>query len=276
MGSSRGNFAPDAHGVHDPVMQQFLQGGEEVKSSGFGGLLSMWSKPDKGKIYVTSLRVAIVLDDRSLKPIVGRAWNVIGLVHVKKGLIGATASVTLDGGDIFEVLGFDSTKSIAKDIERAWLNSRGVGLPMEGTRPQFAEPMSVRCTECGEVLWPDKPDCACCLRTVKWPAPLDVLARAHADPEILVPPVLLPLIFSNNSENQREIFISALSQYAVRALCSGEADFVEQITRLVTAMVNRDPVPGDSFGDMPHIGFSEGDAQVWKIACNFPTKLSAD
>lgn len=280
MAITRGKFAPDANGAHDPVMQKFLQDGEEVTSSGFGSLLSMWTRSEKGKIYVTTLRVAIVLDDQSSKPVIGRAWNVVGLVQVKKRLMGATASVTLDGGIIFEALMFDSTKSIAVDIERAWLNSRGFDLPMETTRPQFAESSSVRCTGCGEQLWPDEPSCAYCLRIVKWPAPLDFLVRAHADPEIFVPYALFALINPKTAEDKREeqvnMMIQALTLYAVKAFCSGKADFVEQIARLVTAVVNRDPIPEDSFGDPPDIGLPEGDIQVWKVACRWPTKLSAN
>jgi hypothetical protein len=278
VASSRGKFDPHARGVHDPVMQKFLQGGEEVTSSGFGALLSMWTKPDKGKIYVTSLRVAIVLDERSSRPIVGRAWNVVGLVHVKKKLMGATASVTLDGGNLFEALGFDSTKSIAVDIEHAWLNSRGVSMPMETTDPQFAEPSGVRCSGCGEKVWPEEPSCAFCLRLFNWPAPLDFLVRAQADPEIFVPSALLPLMHPKGAEDQREeqrkMMIQALTLYSVKAFCSGRAEFVEQITRLVTAVVNRDPISEGSFGDPPDIGLAEGDVQVWKLLCRWPSRLS--
>lgn len=116
MGRQRGSFQP-GQGKHDPILARNLDAGESVKSAGFGALLVPMARPMTGKVYVTTSRLAVVLDS-------GRMWNAywsdIVNVEVKKSLLAATALVTTSGG---EQWGVDSTKSIVGDINKAWLAS---------------------------------------------------------------------------------------------------------------------------------------------------------
>jgi hypothetical protein len=117
MGVQHGSFNPN-QGKHDPILARQLQPGEAVTSCGFGALVMPMLRPMTGKVYVTTSRVAVVLDG-------GRMWNAtwadITRVTVKKSLLAATALIQTSGG---EQWGVDSTKSVAGDIERAWSQSR--------------------------------------------------------------------------------------------------------------------------------------------------------
>lgn len=71
--------------------------------------------PMSGKVYVTTKRIAVVLD-------AGGLWNVpwgdIEHMTVKKSLVAATAFLQTIGGDRW---GVDSTKAVVRDIHAAWL-----------------------------------------------------------------------------------------------------------------------------------------------------------
>jgi len=99
-------------------MARLLEPGEVVTSCGFGALLVPMMRPIKGKVYVTTTRIAVVLDE-------GRTWNAmwtdITNIRTKKGLLGSTAHIETSGGEQWAV---DSTKSMVGDIERAWPHSR--------------------------------------------------------------------------------------------------------------------------------------------------------
>ena len=269
MGVQRGSFQPDTHGTHDKAIQQVLQGHEVVTSSGFGALLPPTMRPLKGKIYVTTLRLAFVPDERSVTPVWCEPWNGLSQVRVKKGMMGATAFVTVNG---FE-LGVDSTKSIAGDIERAWLHLRNVPLHMETAQPTFLPSIDVVCSGCGSQLRPGSASCGRCLRNARWPAPLDVLGRAGENPS-----ALLPATFPDGSDTQREVIISGLSTFAVSANCTGEMTFIKQIALLVDAMKRRDPLPPNTFGEMPPlrgIGDIDTNRRFWDLARNTPRRLSS-
>jgi hypothetical protein len=115
MGSQRGSFQPN-QGKHDPVMARILGPGEAVTSSGFGALLMPMMQPMKGKVYVTTHRVAIVFDGSAAGPAWAVPWGEITAVDVKKSLMAATAVLTT--GD--DQWGVDSTKAIVRDLEAAW------------------------------------------------------------------------------------------------------------------------------------------------------------
>lgn len=116
MGTQRGSFQPN-QGNHDPIMARNLEPAENVSSAGFGALLMPMMNPMKGKVYVTTTRVAVVLDS-------GRMWNArwedITDIQKKKGFLASTAMITTSGG---EQWGVDSTKSIVGDILQAWANA---------------------------------------------------------------------------------------------------------------------------------------------------------
>jgi len=115
MSSQRGSFQPN-QGKHDPVMARMLGPGESVTSSGFGSLLVPMMKPMRGKVYVTTHRVAVVFDGGGMGPAWMVPWGDISAVNAKKNLIAATAFLTT--GD--DQWGVDSTKAIVRDIEAAW------------------------------------------------------------------------------------------------------------------------------------------------------------
>ena len=116
MGTQRGSFNP-TQGNHDPRMARILEPGEVVTSCGFGALLVPMMRPMKGKVYVTTTRIAVVLDE-------GQTWNArwsdITDIRVKKGLLASTANIETSGGQ----WGVDSTKGIVGDIQRAWPHAR--------------------------------------------------------------------------------------------------------------------------------------------------------
>lgn len=75
----------------------------------------------KGKVYLTTFRIAIVLD-------IGRMWavpwNQIANVAVKKHLMAATAHIQPVEGAEF---GVDSTKGIVRDIDLVWKHRAAAG-----------------------------------------------------------------------------------------------------------------------------------------------------
>lgn len=73
-------------------------------------------RPMKGKVYVTTHRVAVVFDVGGMGPAWAVPWGEISAVNTKKSLIAATAFLTT-GKDQW---GVDSTKAIVRDIEAAW------------------------------------------------------------------------------------------------------------------------------------------------------------
>lgn len=113
MGTQRGSFDPN-QGKHDPILARNLNPGESVTAAGFGALMVPMMSPMKGKVYVTTKRVAVVLDTGRMWH---AAWDDIRDVQVKKGFLASTAFVTTSGG---EQWGVDSTKSIVRDVEAAW------------------------------------------------------------------------------------------------------------------------------------------------------------
>lgn len=267
MGVQRGSFQSGATSAHDAIFQRALQGSEVVTSAGFGALLMPMMRPMKGKVYVTSLRLAVVPDDQRIIPIWSRIWSDIDAVRVKKGFTGATAFVSLADDEV----GVDSTKSIAGDIERAWLHLRNVALTTERTSVEFLPSVDVRCSSCDAQVGPGSPTCKLCLRDIAWPSPLDVIAKAHVDPD-----GLLPARYPDGSDTQRGSIISGLGVFAAAGICTGELAFVQEITRLLQAMANGERVPASTFADMPAIrgiGDAASNAGFWDLARQTPSRL---
>jgi hypothetical protein len=74
-------------------------------------------KPMKGKVYVTTHRVAVVFDSADLGAMWAVPWSEIRNLEVKKSLMAATAFLSTADGSEWAV---DSTKAIIRDIEAAW------------------------------------------------------------------------------------------------------------------------------------------------------------
>lgn len=247
-------------------MAQVLQTSEVVTSSGFGALLVPFSRgPWKGKVYVTTLRLAVVPDDPRLTPIWSTLWSDLTQVRIKKGLLGATAFVTV--GEAAEI-GVDSTKAIVGDVHRAWLHLRAVAPQLEWGRVAFLPTVETRCAACSAQVPPGERRCGMCLRLLSWPPPLDSLAA----------PEVLPESFPDGTPTQRDAVAHGLAVYVTAAICTGDQEFVATASRLVAAIVGREPANPQSFGPLPRLrgltGEQSDNEKFWQMVCRYPQRLA--
>jgi len=268
MEINRGIFDPLGASAHDRKMGTVLHPGETVTSAGFGALLPPGMRPEKGKVFVTSLRLAVVLDDPALTPIWSSLWADILQIRIKKGFMGATAFLSIDGLD----LAVDSTKSLIGDIERAWVHLRTVLPQLQIVIPTFMPSIDVLCGKCSTQLRPGTPICGMCLCSVGWPAPLDVLSSG-----IEVPDSLLPNTYSDGSTTQRSAMVPGLATLAAAAICLNDYDALNKIQQLTAAIQDRSDISPESFGDLPAmkgVGDPTDTAKFWTLACKIPHKLA--
>lgn len=268
MEANRCGFDPKAASPHDRRFNAIKQNAEVVSSAGFGALLVPGLKPSKGKIFVTTIRLAAILDDPRMPPSWSAKWCDMSNIRVKKGFMGATAFVTSNDFD----LGVDSTKAIVGDIERAWLHLRGVKPTLEHCHAQFPPQIDVLCSACGGQIPPGSPTCRFCLRVVDWPTPLAELSRAQEHPDSL-----LPERFPDGSPTQRDVLLPGLSTLVIAAHCAGETDFVKRAGNLVTAIQQRRNADPDEFGSLPRLrgaGDEEANAAFWRMATKVPSRFT--
>jgi hypothetical protein len=267
MASKRGTFDP-SFGGHDERLAQVLQSGEVVTSSSFGALLVPFGRgPFKAKVYVTTLRLAVVPDDARLTPVWSEAWNKITGVRVKKSLISATAFIEVNDTEI----GVDSTKSMAGDIERAWLHLRAVSPTFESCGVKFLPTVDVRCSACGSQVPPANPQCGMCLRQVVWPPPLDTLSAGMVNPDSF-----LPMKFPNGDDTQRGAVIAGLAVLTFGAVCIGQKDFLAQSSLLIEAIRDKVASDPDDFGNLPilkAVGDQGDNEKFWQMVCCIPQRL---
>ena len=268
MEANRGGFDQYGSSPHDRRFNAVRQESEIVTSAGFGALLLAGMRPAKGKIFVTTLRLAAVLDDPGMPTAWSVPWRDIANVRLKKGLMGATAFVTTGGREI----GVDSTKAIVGDVERAWLHLRSVTPVLEHCAAVFPPDIDVRCTGCRSQLPPGIPACSACLRVIDWPVPLAELSAAMANPDSL-----LPSQFPDGSTTQREPLIPGLAVLVAAAMCLGEVDFVNRVAELVAAIHARRNANPSDFGTLPALrgaGDQRANEAFWAMATSVPSKLS--
>ena len=268
MGGQRGTFNPHGPIEQDRRLASVLQRDETVTSAGAGALLLPMRRPERGKVYITSLRLAVVPDDPRVTKVWSEAWQRIELVRVKKGFVGATAYVTVDAGE----LGVDSTKAMVADIERAWVHMRSNSPTVERRPPNFLPSVEVRCGGCGQQIRPGVARCRMCLREISWPQPLDLLSQAVEDPE-----VLLPETFSDGQSTQRDAVFSGLATLTAAAKCSGEYPFVGQVANLLDHIRGRIAAPPEAFGSLPLMqgaGDPASNAKFWDLCCQVPGRLA--
>ena len=115
MGVQKGTFDP-YQGKHDPVFARNLKPDEIVPSCGFGALIAQGSRPMRGKVYVTAIRLGFVTDQGQPWAI---EWAEMHSLDVKTGLLGGTAWVD---SKTYGRWGVDSTKAILRDIGNTWAN----------------------------------------------------------------------------------------------------------------------------------------------------------
>ncbi len=226
-------------------------------------------RPERGKIYITTLRLAIVFDDQRITPMWSKLWSEIENVKIKKSLIAATAFL---GSSDFEV-GIDSTKAIASDIERAWLHMRSTQSVLESCSPHFLPSVDVRCSACNSQISPGASLCRMCKRSVSWPKVLDVLSRAQKDPD-----VLMPATYADGKSTQRDAVIQGLSTIIVAAYCHQSNAFIDQAGLLIDNIQRRTGAQATSFGSLPPltgVGDQESNAKFWTMMCGIPSRFAS-
>lgn len=239
-----------------------------MTSSGAGALLVPSMRPERGKVYVTTLRIAVVLDDSKLTPMWTRLWNEINHLRVKKGLMGATAFVSTNDSE----MGVDSTKAIIGDVERAWLHMRSSKPQLESSSPQFLPTVDIRCGQCGTQVRAGARRCSMCLRLLAWPRVLDELSAAMANPALL-----LPSEFPDGRSTQREVMFAGLATLVAAAYCLNVTEFIDRVEQLLSAIKLRRATPASAFGHLPPMhgtGDPESNEKFWQIACGIPSRLS--
>lgn len=269
MGAQRGGYNSGGPVVHDRLLAKYLQSGEQVTSAGAGALLVPMYPPERGKVFITTMRLAVVLDDPRLTPIWATPWNQIDEVRVKKGFMGATAFVTMGDAE----LGVDSTKSMIGDLERAWHHMRANPPKFEACVPRFLPSVDVRCGSCESQIRPGAVRCRMCMRVVTWPRVLDELSRAQEHPD-----TLMPSTYSDGSSTQCPAIAAGLSTLVAAAYCLNESAFIDQVGNLVRAIREKRPQTAESFGDLPSLpgaGDQESNVKFWKLACGTPSRLAS-
>lgn len=270
MGAQRGGFETSGSIPQDRVLSSFLQTGESVTSAGAGALLIPSMRPERGKVYVTTLRLAVVLDDSRLTPMWSKLWHEIDHIRVKKGFMGATAFVSTNDSE----MGVDSTKAIIGDVERAWHHMRSNQPRLEASSPNFLPTVDIRCGKCGAEIRAGSARCPMCLRLINWPPVLEDLSRAITNPELL-----LPSQFPDGSSTQREVMFAGLSTLVAAAYCLHLTEFIDQTAMLLSAIKHRRATPASSFGHLPPMrgtGDPSSNEKFWQIACGIPSRLATE
>ena len=268
MAGQRGMFDPHGSVENDRRLASVLQESETVTSAGAGAILAPMGKPQKGKVYITSVRLAFVPDDPRFTPVWSELWQDIEVVRVKKGFMGSTAFVTGLTGE----LGIDSTKTMATDIEQAWAHMHATPRSKESAFAEYLPSVDIRCSGCGSQVRPASPRCGMCLRNIIWRAPLDVLSEALMNPDDF-----LPDAFPDGSSTQRNAIVPGLATLIATGECLEEYDFVSQATSLVNHIKERQPAAADTFGDLPIMrgaGDQESNGKFWDMCCRLPERLS--
>jgi len=245
-----------------------MQSNETVTSAGAGALLLPSRRPERGKIFITTIRLAIVLDDQRVMPMWSSIWSEIESVRLKKSLISATAFI---GSPDFEI-GIDSTKAIASDIERAWLHMRANMVNLESCAPEFLPSVDVRCSACNSQISPGASLCRMCKRMVAWPAVLDVLSRAQKDPDFV-----MPAKYADGTSTQRDVVIQGLSTIVVGAYCHQLEEFIDRAGFLIESIQGRSGAPSSSFGSLPSmsgVGDHMSNSRFWDLMCGIPSRLA--
>lgn len=261
----RGSFDP-SFGGHDARLARVMQAGEQVTSTSFGALL--FNRPVKSKVYVTTLRLAVVPDDPGFTNVWSQPWLAISAVRVKKSLMAATAFVTTPSGE----MGVDTTKAMAGDIERAWMHLRAVTPAFESCGVRLLPSIDVRCERCDVQLSPAVPQCGTCLRMLTWPDPLNVLAQARMTPDSF-----LPETFPDGSSTQRGPMVVGLAVLTAGAMCAGNAEFMYDAERLIYAIRNRTRVTADTFAPLPQLrgaGDQRDNEKFWATLITYPQRLT--
>lgn len=239
-----------------------------MTSAGAGALLIPAMKPERGKVFVTTLRLAVVLDDSRLMPMWTRLWNEIDHLRIKKGFIGASAFVSTNDSE----MGVDSTKTIIGDVERAWLHMRSNQPQLELSSPQFLPTVDIRCGHCGTQVRAGSRRCSMCLRALAWPRVLDELATAMANPELL-----LSAEFPDRSSTQREVMFTGLATLVAAAYCLNLTEFIGRVEQLLSAIRLQQATPASTFGHLPPMrgtGDPDSNEKFWQIACGIPSRLA--
>jgi hypothetical protein len=270
MGAKRGGFDSSGPIPVDRYFSQYLQSTESVTSAGAGALLIPSMRPERGKIYITTIRLAIVLDDQRITPLWSKLWGEINNVRIKKSLIAATAFL---GGSDFDI-GIDSTKAMASDIERVWLHMSSNEPALEMCAPDFLPSVDVRCSACRSQISPGASLCRMCKRSVSWPKVLDVLSLAQQDPE-----TLMPSLYPDGKSTQREVVIQGLSTIIVGAYCHQKYDFIDKAELLVESIRQKTGGQPEVFGLLPSmtgVGDQESNSEFWSMICDIPSRFSRD
>ena len=268
MAGQRGFFDPHGPIEQDRRLAKVLQANETVTSAGAGAILVPMMKPQRGKVYITSVRLAVVPDDPRFTPVWSELWQDIASVRVKKGFMGSTAFVTSLTGE----LGVDSTKAMVADIERAWAHMHATPRPKDSTFVDYLPSVDVRCGGCGSQVRPGSPRCGMCLRNVKWRDPIDTLSEA-----IVTPDAFMPEHFPDGTSTQRSAIVPGLATLVATAECLGEFDFTSRATSLIDHIKERQSAPADTFGDLPIMrgaGDQESNEKFWAMCCKLPERLS--
>lgn len=267
MAGQRGFFDPQGPIEQDRRLAKVLQAKEIVTSAGSGAILVPMMKPQRGKVFITSVRLAVVPDDPRFAPVWSELWQDIASVRIKKGFMGSTAFVTSPAGE----LGVDSTKAMVADIERAWAHMHATPRPEDTAFADYLPSVDVRCGGCGSQVRPGAPRCGMCLRNVKWLAPIDTLSEA-----IVAPDAFMPEWFPDGTSTQRSAIVPGLATLVATAYCLGEFDFTSRATSLVNHITERQAAPADTFGDLPIMrgsGDQVSNEKFWSMCCKLPERL---
>lgn len=268
MAGQRGIFDPRGPIEQDRRLASALQSNETVTSAGAGALLVPMMRPQRGKVYITSVRLAVVPDDPRFTPVWSELWQDIHSVRTKKGFMGATAFVT----GLTSELGVDSTKTMVADIERAWAHMHATSPPTESAGAVFLPSVDVRCAGCNSQVRPGSPRCAMCLRRLMWRSPIDVLSHAITDPDSF-----LPAVYPDGSDTQRGAIVPGLATLIAAAECLEEYEFTDRAGLLVEHIKMRTPAPPETFGALPALrgaGDQDSNDNFWAMCCKLPERLS--